>query len=110
MKYIIKATGKEFISVMLVLVTVFALTGELSAQARSGEKSGVENAKAGKTIEQTVCPVMGGTIDKALYVDSNGKRIYVCCEGCIDKVKADPSKYISKLETEGVTLEKVTVK
>ena len=55
---------------------------------------------------QTICPVMGGAINRDLYVDANGKRIYVCCGGCIDKVKADPATYISKLEKEGVTLEK----
>jgi len=39
-------------------------------------------------------------------VDVNGKRIYTCCPGCIGKIKADPDKYIKKLEAEGVVLEK----
>ena len=59
--------------------------------------------------KQTVCPVMGGKIDKELYVDADGKRIYVCCKGCIEKVKADPQKYIKQLESQGVTLEKAPV-
>lgn len=104
MKNVIEITGNGVIAAALVLVTVFALTGELSAQAGSGEKSGTESAKAEKTVEQTVCPVMDGKIDKALFVDFNGKRIYVCCEGCIDILKADPAKYIKKLETQEITL------
>ncbi|HUT37359.1 MAG TPA: hypothetical protein VNE39_28005, partial [Planctomycetota bacterium] len=28
---------------------------------------------------QTTCPVMGGKIDRKLFVDYEGKRIYVCC-------------------------------
>ncbi len=59
---------------------------------------------------QTKCPVMGGTINKAMYVDAVGKRVYVCCAGCINKLKADPAKYISKLEDEGVTLQTVDTK
>lgn len=60
--------------------------------------------------KQTTCPVMGGAIDKKLFVDAEGKRIYLCCTGCIAPVKKDPKKYIAKLEAEGVTLEKTPVK
>ena len=54
---------------------------------------------------QTTCPVMGGTVDRSLYVDVEGKRIYVCCSGCISAIKEDPKKYIKKLRKEGVKLE-----
>lgn len=53
---------------------------------------------------QATCPVMGGKINKELYVDAEGKRIYVCCNGCIAAVKQDPAKYIQKLEEQGVTV------
>ena len=55
---------------------------------------------------QTVCPVMKGAINKSLYVDDDGKRIYVCCGACISEVKQNPEKYIKQLEAEGVVLEK----
>lgn len=55
---------------------------------------------------QTTCPVMGGKIKKELYVDVEGYRIYVCCEGCIAPIQADPQKYIEKLRAAGVELEK----
>jgi hypothetical protein len=55
---------------------------------------------------QTTCPVMGGKVNKELYVDAEGYRIYVCCGGCIGKVKADPEKYIKQLKAKGVELEK----
>ncbi len=58
---------------------------------------------------QTICPVMGGEVNKKLFVDAEGKRIYVCCKGCIAPVKKDPKQYIAKLEAEGVTLEKTPV-
>lgn len=58
------------------------------------------------TKRQTICPVMGNPVDKKLFVDSDGKRIYVCCSRCLGKVKNDPEKYIKQLESEGVTLDK----
>ena len=45
-------------------------------------------------------------INPKMYVDVQGKRIYVCCPGCITKIKADPGKYIKQMVDEGITLEK----
>jgi YHS domain-containing protein len=50
---------------------------------------------------QTTCPIMGGEINKKLFVDYKGKRIYVCCSGCLDQVKKDPEAAIKKLESMG---------
>lgn len=58
---------------------------------------------------QTKCPIMGGKINKNLSVDVQGKRIYVCCAGCIKKVKADAAQIIKKFENDGVVLEKPPV-
>lgn len=71
------------------------------------EQADATLAKA--TTDQTVCPVSGKKIDMSKYVDHEGKRIYVCCDGCVKKVKADPSGYINKLEEQGITLAKATV-
>jgi YHS domain-containing protein len=54
---------------------------------------------------QTICPVLAGNIDKNVYADYKGKRIYFCCKGCDDEFKKDPEKYLKKLQEEGVTLE-----
>ncbi|MDF7826497.1 hypothetical protein P4B35_20875 [Pontiellaceae bacterium B12227] len=63
-----------------------------------------------KVKKQTTCPVMGGKINEAQYADVKGKRIYVCCKGCISKIKADPDKYIKQLEAEGITLDRTDKK
>jgi len=57
---------------------------------------------------QTKCPVMGGEIDKSIFVDYDGKRVYFCCAGCKDTFNEDPKKYVDQLEAEGVTLESVS--
>jgi len=54
---------------------------------------------------QTDCPVLAGKIDKNVYADYKGKRIYFCCKGCDASFKKDPEKYMKKLQEEGVTLE-----
>ena len=48
-------------------------------------------------IEQTTCPVMDSPINKALFVEYKGKKVYFCCPGCEDKFKAEPEKYVAKL-------------
>ena len=64
----------------------------------------------GNTINQnaqTNCPVMGGTINKALYADYEGKRVYFCCEGCVPEFQKDPVQYLKKFKNTGVILKTV---
>jgi YHS domain-containing protein len=86
--------------VLGVAATVWAGCGACGGDA--AHTHGQAEVKA-----QTTCPVMGGKINKSQYVDVKGKRIYVCCPGCIGKIKADPDEYIEKLEDEGVTVAKL---
>ena len=48
-------------------------------------------------IEQKNCPVMGGKINKNIFVEYKGKKVYFCCEGCDDMFNKNPEKYLSKL-------------
>ncbi len=59
---------------------------------------------------QTTCPVLGGKIDKKIFVDYKGERIYFCCKGCVDQFKKNPEKYLEKMKSEGETLEKAPQK
>jgi len=87
-----------------VAVVVLVAAGSFAADQAAG---GTNKVAEVKIVPQTTCPVMGGAIDKNRYVDYDGKRIYVCCNMCVKTVKADPVKYIKKLEAEGVTIETV---
>jgi YHS domain-containing protein len=49
------------------------------------------------SAEQTVCPVMGGTVNKEIFVEYKGKKVYFCCPSCVGEFQKDPEKYISKL-------------
>lgn len=63
------------------------------------------NTNAVGTIQQTVCPIMGGDIKKDIFADYNGKRVYFCCNSCVGPFRENPAKYIKMLETDGVILE-----
>lgn len=83
------------------------LVGSLYAATFAGADAAAlpDATAAKKTITlQTTCPVMGGAVDKKLYVDHDGKRVYLCCQGCVAAVQKDPQKYIDKLEAAGVTV------
>ena len=47
--------------------------------------------------EQTTCPIMNMAIDKKVFVEYKGKKVYFCCPGCEDKFKAEPEKFLAKL-------------
>ncbi len=48
-------------------------------------------------VEQTTCPVMGGAINKDIFIEYQGKKVYFCCPGCEDQFKKEPEKYLAKL-------------
>ena len=54
---------------------------------------------------QTVCPIMGGDVDKNIYADYQGKRIYFCCNACLNSFKADPEKVMKKIAQQEIVLE-----
>lgn len=63
------------------------------------------SALANSYTYQTVCPVMGETINPTVHVTAEGgAEVYFCCKGCIKKFKTDQAKYAPKLEEQGVLL------
>ncbi len=64
-------------------------------------------AEESKLKPQTVCPVMGGKIDKNVYADYQGQRIYFCCPSCVESFFNEPEKYMNKLHENKVLLESI---
>lgn len=51
-------------------------------------------------MKQHFCPVSGamlGTMGAPEKVDVNGQPVWICCDGCKDKLLADPAKYLAKI-------------
>lgn len=52
---------------------------------------------------QKTCPVTGeelGTMGTPIPVTVKGQLIYVCCQGCVEKVKASPDQFLAKVAAE----------
>ncbi len=64
-----------------------------TASAAPADAAQVEVAMVQKT-----CPVMeGNPINKAIFVEYKGEKIYFCCKGCPETFLANPEKYVAKL-------------
>ena len=51
-------------------------------------------------MKQHFCPVTGemlGTMGEPKKVEVKGQQVWICCDGCKDKLLADPDKYLAKL-------------
>jgi YHS domain-containing protein len=60
-------------------------------------------SKAPKT--QTTDAFSGNPINRNIYADYQGKRIYFCCANSKKQFENDPERYIAKFRELGVTLE-----
>ena len=87
---------------LAAMAAVLVVTAYASGTCRAAD----DNAATQEVKAQTTCPIAGGAINKSLYTDVKGYRIYVCCSGCIEKIKADPDAAIAKIKAKGETPEK----
>ncbi|MBE7560083.1 hypothetical protein HS125_14550 [bacterium] len=85
---------------------------KFDAMSRADKLAVIDKMVAGGQVPtllvkaQTTCPVMGGSIDKAVYVDVEGERTYFCCPGCKGKYTTEKAAMDKKMAAEGVGLEK----
>ncbi len=52
--------------------------------------------------KQKTCPVTGLELDSMggpIAVTVENRRVFICCKGCESKLKQDPKKYLTRLET-----------
>lgn len=104
-------TRKITLLMMVLLVGLLMLNGCKKSEPAPTETStkttmqGHEHAAMAEeaaeevvaAAEQTTCPVMGGAINKAIFIEHQGKKVYFCCDPCKDKFKEAPEQYIAKL-------------
>ena len=51
--------------------------------------------------KQKICPVTGellGSMGKPYKITIRGREIFLCCDGCKDRIEKDPDKYLKKLD------------
>lgn len=67
----------------------------VEGEKKEGEKK-KEQEFLGKGDGIETCPVTGDPVDKGLKGEVDGQTFYVCCAGCIDTVKSNPTAYLKK--------------
>jgi len=85
---------------MVFMLASFLLMGLIMVNSckKSEPAAPAEPEKAvSATIQQTTCPIMGGAINKDIFTEYKGKKVYFCCLPCKGKFKAEPEKYVAKL-------------
>lgn len=58
-----------------------------------------ELAKNGDVAEPVsqVCPIMGNRVNRAVYIDRDGRRVFLCCKGCIGRANKQWVDVLKKL-------------
>ena len=54
-------------------------------------------ALAHRAKVQVTCPVTKTPIDRKVFVESSGGKVYLCSKDCVDKYQRDPAKYVTAL-------------
>ena len=89
------------IVVLLVWVLAFGFAGCKGKSETQTEPKTATNTEVKSTttspVAQTTCPVMGNPIDKSIFVEYQGQKVYFCCPDCKEKFLKEPEKYLSKL-------------
>lgn len=96
-----KHLGFMLLSVCVLLIGFMALQGCDTPEPKRETVSFVPmvepTAELARPAEQTTCPVMGGRIDRNIYTQYKGQRVYFCCAGCEERFLSSPETYVSKL-------------
>lgn len=95
----------RLITLLLAIYVMVVGTGCEKKSDRQPSDKKESSAVMGESKAQTVCPVMGGKINKQFFTDYQGKRVYFCCGGCDETFTKEPDKYLAKLKDQGVVLE-----
>lgn len=75
-------------------------TAQQQSQSMPMHEQASAEQPAAQTVatEQKTCPVMeGNPINKNIFVEYKGKKVYFCCKSCPEQFLANPEKYVANL-------------
>ena len=82
-----------------ISICLLAVPG--NAQDKSGKQAKPAENQTESTSAEPLCPVMEDEpIDPKTWVRYRGKRVYVCCEECVQRFKEDPEKYSAGIKAQ----------
>ena len=93
---------KTIVAIMAGTLLTLGLT--LALSGCDGQPPVDEPEAAAETVRDAVenqqyCPVMEGMdINRAIYADHDGQRVYFCCAGCVATFEQNPEMYLEKVK------------
>jgi YHS domain-containing protein len=96
-----------FILVLGIMVTGLMIIScaEEEKSLQEAEETATEEVQSQAPKPQTTDAFSGNPINKNIYADYHGKRIYFCCANSKRQFENDPQRYIAKFRELGVRLE-----
>lgn len=91
------------IVIVIVALVFVAACGEHKSHAASGVNASQAallqsySAQEAKVGDRVVCPVTRNTFavtSSSLFVNAQGKKVYVCCADCKDPIEKTPDQYL----------------
>lgn len=75
-------------------------TGKTDMEKMKAELAKLSPEDAKSAEKQHMCPVSGemlGTMGAPKKIDVNDHHVWICCDGCKDKLLESPDKFLAKL-------------
>ncbi|MGB8225848.1 MAG: YHS domain-containing protein [Sedimentisphaerales bacterium] len=94
-----KMSGSIVLLMIVLIIGVVSVNGckKQPSPSPAPVASESQTQPAAPAAEQTICPVMGGPVNKDIFVEYQGKKVYFCCEACKAEFNKEPEKYLPKL-------------
>lgn len=90
----VKKTEAEQIAAVKVLAKAGDAHGDHHGEHHAKPTTNDAAKFLGKGDGIETCPVTGEAIAKDVSVAIDGRTVYACCPGCLDKIKKDPALYL----------------
>jgi len=93
-----KAKGLVLLAAAMLMFAVVLVGCKKKEQPAPATPKVKAAASAVTKADQATCPVMDGNkINKDVFVEYKGVKVYFCCSSCKAKFEADPEKYTANL-------------
>ena len=100
----------KILTALAILCMLMAVTTSISCTSRDKGEQNQEKTETGTPsppakIYQMRDAFSGKLVNRRIYSDYEGKRIYFCCPESREEFLKDPEKYINRFKELGVTLQ-----
>lgn len=88
-------------AIVLAALASGSIASASVASVQGGDPSPTKSPQAVSAsagVTNTMCPVMEGEpVDPEIFIEHEGRRIYLCCDLCVEKFRANPARYADQL-------------